>query len=321
MGATRGYKATLQRLYTGAESGGGMDIRQMQWFAEVARVGSFNKAAEGLFITRQALSKAVAKLEDETGLRLLDADHRGVRLTAEGATFLNEITPLLSLYEQVENRYRGPHRRAVLEIALGKGTIYPFPSDFVTRFMEAHPGSEVHLEEIHSVGTLRMVEAGDAEIGILCTHPKYLAGFEMLELMHPGYSVNVPESSDLAACDRIALEQLNGQPFVTLGERNHLHRFFMEQCEKAGVRPDIIASTSDMGMFEQVRVQSAALSFGCTPTPDGTCLAARLVPLDMEDTDKFGSYAIRRPGVAPSPLARAFWEYMEAYAREALGRP
>lgn len=321
MGATRGYKATLQRLYTGAESGGGMDIRQMQWFAEVARVGSFNKAAEGLFITRQALSKAVAKLEDETGLRLLDADHRGVRLTAEGATFLNEITPLLSLYEQVENRYRGPHRRAVLEIALGKGTIYPFPSDFVTRFMEAHPGSEVHLEEIHSVGTLRMVEAGDAEIGILCTHPKYLAGFETLELMHPGYSVNVPEGSSLASCERIGLDQLNGQPFVTLGERNHLHRFFMEQCEKAGVRPDIVASTSDMGMFEQARVQSAALSFGCTPTPDGTCLTTRLVPLDMEDTDKFGSYAIRRPGVAPSPLARAFWEYMEAYAREALGRP
>lgn len=289
----------------------------MQWFAEVARVGSFNKAAENLFVTRQALSKAVDKLEDATGLRLFDADHRGTRLTAEGAAFLDEITPLLALYEQVEARYRGPQRRSVLEIALGKGTIYPFPSDFVARFVEEHPGSEVRFEEIHSVGTLRMVESGDAEIGILCTHPKYLAGFETLELMHPGYSVNVPEGSSLASCERIGLDQLNGQPFVTLGERNHLHRFFMEQCEKAGVRPDIVASTSDMGMFEQARVQSAALSFGCTPAPDGTCLTTRLVPLDMEDTDKFGSYAIRRPGVAPSPLARACWGRMEAYAREA----
>lgn len=295
-----------------------MDIRQMQWFAEVARAGSFNRAAEGLFITRQALSKAVSRLEDETGLRLLDADHRGVRLTADGAAFLDEITPLLAQYERIEARYCGASRRLVLEIALGKGTIYPFPDDFVARFTERHPGAEVRFEEIHSVGALRMVESGDAEIGLLCTHPKYLGGFDVLELMHPGYSLNVPQDSPLAGRDRIGLGQLDGQPFVTLGERNHLHRFFMEQCSKAGVRPDIVASTSDMGMFEQARERSSALSFSCTPMPDGSCMATRLVPLDMEDADKFGSYAIRRPGVAPSPLARAFWEAMATYADQKL---
>lgn len=92
----------------------------------------------------------------------------------------------------------------------------------------------------------------------------------------------------------------------------------MEQCDKAGVHPDIVASTSDMGLFEQARVQSSALSFGCTPAPDGTCLTTRLVPFDMEDADKFGSYAIRRPGVALSPLARAFWETMAEYAAKEL---
>ena len=38
----------------------------------------------------------------------------------------------------------------------------------------------------------------------------------------------------------------------------------------------------------------------------------------MEDADKFGSYAIRRPGVALSPLARAFWETMAEYADKEL---
>lgn len=295
-----------------------MDIRHMQWFATVARIGSFNKAAEGLYITRQALSKAVSRLEDETGMRLLEADHRGVRLTSDGMSFLDDITPLLELYDDVERRYCGASRGKVLEVALGKGTIYPFPDDFVMQFAQRHPGAEVRFEEIHSVGTLRMVESGDAEIGILCTHPKYLAGFEVLELMHPGYSVNVPWESSLASCERIDLGQIDGQPFVTLGERNHLHRFFMEQCDKAGVRPDIVASTSDMGLFERARVRSSALSFGCTPAPDGTCLATKLVPFDMEDADKFGSYAIRRPGIPLSPLARAFWEAMAAYADKVL---
>lgn len=290
----------------------------MQWFAVVARIGSFNKAAEELFVTRQALSKTIARLEDETGTRLLETDHRGVRLTDEGAAFLDEITPLLAMYEQIEARYRGPRRQTVLEIALGKGTIYPFPDDFVAKFVECHPGADVRFEDINSVGTLRMVETGDAEIGILCTHPKYLAGFETLELMHPGYSVSVPRDSPMAACDSIELDQLDGKPFVTLGERNHLHRFFMEQCEKAGVRPQIIASTSDAGMFEQTRLRSSALSFACTPGFGGACEATRFVSLNMEDADKFGSYAIRRPGAVPSPLARAFWESMAEYAAKVL---
>ena len=295
-----------------------MDIRQMQWFAEVARVGSFNRAAENLFITRQALSKAVARLETETGRDLLEADHRGVRLTSEGAAFLEEIEPLLASYAQIEARYRTPGKRSVLEIALGKGTIYPFPDDFVEQFAKRHPEADVRIEEIHSVGTLRMVEAGDAEIGILCTHPKYLDGFETLELMHPGYAVFVPQDNPMASCDRIELEQLDGEPFVTLSERNHLHRFFMEQCEKAGVNPQIVASTSDMGMFEQTRQRASALTFACTPGPGGTCAAAKLIPLDMEDADKFGSYAIRRRDVAPSPLGKAFWETMREYAAREL---
>lgn len=122
----------------------------------------------------------------------------------------------------------------------------------------------------------------------------------------------------MASCDRIELEQLDGEPFVTLGERNHLHRFFMEQCEKAGVNPQIVASTSDMGMFEQTRQRASALTFACTPGPGGTCAAAKLIPLDMEDADKFGSYAIRRRDVAPSPLGKAFWETMREYAAREL---
>jgi len=292
-----------------------MDIRHMQCFVAVARAGSFSKAADALFVSRQAVAKAVAKLEDETGLRLFDADHRGVRLTSDGAAFLEEVAPLLEAYARIEQKYGGPHAAPVLEIALGKGTIRPFSSDFIPRFGELNPHIDIHVEEIHSVGVLRMVEEGDAEVGLLCTHPKYLAGFETIDLAHPGYSVSVPFDNPLAAKERMDLVDLDGVSFVTLGDRNHLHRFFLEQCERAGVRPQFVASMSDAGMLEQAQLRASALAFVCTPGFDQPCENVACVPLDMEDSDKFGPHVIKRPGTALSAPARAFWDYAAEHAR------
>ena len=46
-----------------------MDIRQLDYFIVVAQLGSFTKAADELFLSRQALSKAVRNLEHELGNR------------------------------------------------------------------------------------------------------------------------------------------------------------------------------------------------------------------------------------------------------------
>ena len=48
-----------------------MDIRQLEYFIAVARLRSYTKAADELFITRQALSKAVHNLEQELGETLI----------------------------------------------------------------------------------------------------------------------------------------------------------------------------------------------------------------------------------------------------------
>ena len=44
-----------------------MDIRQIECFVAVARKGNYTKAAEELFVSRQALSKTVKHLEKRSG--------------------------------------------------------------------------------------------------------------------------------------------------------------------------------------------------------------------------------------------------------------
>ena len=69
-----------------------MNIRSINFtsFMKVAEAGSFNKAAEELFITSTALIKQINILEDDLGVRLFERTHRGLRLTKAGESFYKD---------------------------------------------------------------------------------------------------------------------------------------------------------------------------------------------------------------------------------------
>ncbi|WP_287177372.1 LysR family transcriptional regulator [Mesorhizobium sp.] len=60
-------------------------LDDLRAFQTVARLGSVRAAAAELALTHGAVSRRVSKLATDLGLRLLEADGRGVRLTSDGA--------------------------------------------------------------------------------------------------------------------------------------------------------------------------------------------------------------------------------------------
>ena len=65
-----------------------MDLQQINYFLALADAGSFSTASESLFISRQGLSKTIARLEKELGVSLLQRSPSGVELTDPGRIFL-----------------------------------------------------------------------------------------------------------------------------------------------------------------------------------------------------------------------------------------
>jgi len=61
-----------------------MDLKQLRYFHEIVRLGSFTRAAENLHIAQPAISVAIRKLETELDLQLFQRHDRKVSLTAEG---------------------------------------------------------------------------------------------------------------------------------------------------------------------------------------------------------------------------------------------
>src|SRR3954469_23775562 len=66
------------------------DIRQLRPFIAVAEAVSFRRAADRLPTVQPPLSKAIQRLEEELGAKLLERTHRSVELTAVGERFLEE---------------------------------------------------------------------------------------------------------------------------------------------------------------------------------------------------------------------------------------
>jgi LysR family nitrogen assimilation transcriptional regulator len=96
-----------------------MDIRELRYFAHVARLGSFNRAAAQLNVAQPALSRQLKKLEQELGVRLLIRNGRGVEVTEAGSVLLAQAESLIFQLEETAKLVRGREERLRGHIVVG----------------------------------------------------------------------------------------------------------------------------------------------------------------------------------------------------------
>jgi DNA-binding transcriptional LysR family regulator len=97
----------------------GVDLDAVRTFVAVADAGRFGDVAAGLSVTQQAVSKRVAALERELGVRLFARGARGARLTIDGQAFLPHARALLRAEERAAACVQ-PGRRALRVDVLGR---------------------------------------------------------------------------------------------------------------------------------------------------------------------------------------------------------
>ena len=83
-----------------------MDIRNIVAALEVARLGSFSLAAEGLYMSQSTVSRQVAALERHLGSALFTRTATGVLPTPAGDCFLPQAEVLLARAKEAEQAVR-----------------------------------------------------------------------------------------------------------------------------------------------------------------------------------------------------------------------
>ena len=83
-----------------------MELEKLRIFVAVAERGSFSRGARELYISQSTTSRAVAALEEELGVRLLERDNRVLGLTPAGQILLEEAKSLLGLADELVRKVR-----------------------------------------------------------------------------------------------------------------------------------------------------------------------------------------------------------------------
>ena len=79
-----------------------MEIRALEYFLTVVREGSISKAAKVLHITQPTLSRQLAQLEEDSGVRLFQRGARQIELTNEWILLRRRAEEILALVEKTE---------------------------------------------------------------------------------------------------------------------------------------------------------------------------------------------------------------------------
>ena len=144
---------------------------QHEVFLEVAKLKSFTKASQVLFISQPAVSKNIRQLEDEYKTNLFERKGNSIALTDAGETLLRALLQAKEIEKQLQYDIstRGNEFMAKGELKLGASTtvaLYIIPP-VISGFHSKHPNVHISLFNRNSESVLNALLEHDIDVGIM----------------------------------------------------------------------------------------------------------------------------------------------------------
>ena len=145
-----------------------MQLQQLLYLKTVGETKSIRKASEKLFVSQQAISQSIMKLEDEYSVPLLNRSVHGVTLTEAGSHAAAVAEQVLSLTQDLEHYFTKQStmlQGGQLRIAAINSITYYVLPDAQIEFMQQHPSTELHIDSLGTKSVIEKVAARECEIG------------------------------------------------------------------------------------------------------------------------------------------------------------
>ena len=209
-----------------------MELRQLKYFLAVADSRSFVSAAENLYISRQAVSKAISQLEEELSVELFMRDPSGVFLTPAGVIFYERVRSNVLELEQLRSEMQqyGSQFRQVIRIAFSVGTLPRYEEKLHDFILHQRNVVVEYYECLPEVCRQLLLERKADMVITSCPMEDENISANLLD--SAPYGVLLQEQQELSQLEQVELQDLLWLPLACLAD-GQTEQF----CKAGGLTP------------------------------------------------------------------------------------
>lgn len=194
-----------------------MDLRVLNYFLAVAREENFTRAAQMLHVTQPTLSRQIAQLEEELGVKLFTRSNHNIILTEDGMILKRRVQELLALAEKTRQDLRHKDEELTGKIAIGSGEFQStrFLSQMIASFSQKHPNVQYEIYSGNGDNIHDYIERGLLDIGLMA-EPIDIRKYDFISMpIKERWGVWVNIDSALAQNEWVKPEDLVGKQLIT----------------------------------------------------------------------------------------------------------
>lgn len=291
-----------------------MELRQLEDFLELCKVRNFTKASENLNVAQSSITKAIQKLEDELGVRLVERSQKPLGLTEAGQKFYEKVSCALEMLNEAAEEagaaaHKGPRKIPVLGMTTLSGVI--LKRMLTTPALIPH-GLLYNIIERSSVEICsRLV---DRELDLGWVFRKNLPDeLEFIPVEVQEALLLLPPGNRLAAKREVTFEDLRGEPFAMMTEEKKaaLLQLVMERCRAAGFEPQSNTVIQSFHPDANMAVECVRAGYGLSFIPEHAAEDVTDIPvLSVTPPLKFEVGLAYKKGVHLAPDTRRLMHFI-----------
>ncbi len=296
-----------------------LNLNQLRYFYEVARMKNMKRAAVRMGVSQPALSKQVNALEEFLGLQLFYRSSRGMDPTPAGQVAFEHCEKVFGhireLEEALDDLRSGSAGRLAIAAVNSIG-VHVLPR-FLQAFQEAHPEVRLRLITSRSADVIQALREHRVDIGLIAgqtdeenMHSEVFLPSPLRLVVPPDHPL-VKEAGGVGGT--LEASKLEAYPMVAFDEHAPTRVLTDRALEELEVSPSVIAESPDIEVLK--RLVEAGVGFGLLPTHSiqRELEAGQLATLDVPELHISRDLCIvTRTGILLTPAAETFLDLLRS---------
>ena len=245
-----------------------MNTGRLYEFLVLAKLLSFSKAADALYISQSVLTKHIQELEKELGCSLLTRTTHGVSLTEAGKVLLRDAPELINKCDSALRRLRNRSNWSKGTVRVGIALEFSY-SGHIRSFFQHFSAQYPDIELIYDVFAGSTPSHIVAEYDILftpCVYHDLSENVHSLLIRHHGTLVILPPQHPLISTAAVYLHQLVGQTIIV----PHAQELFGPYAQNW-----MLAEKATKGQISTIKVDNLSTALFLVSMGKGICIAPR----------------------------------------------